>query len=34
MAIDTPSPSVTEAVRYTAEKGAPRYLTSYIARRA
>ena len=34
MAIDTPSPSVTEAVRYTAEEGAPRYLTSYIARRA
>src|SRR5215470_17588352 len=35
MAIDTPGrTAVKEAVRYTAEEGAPRYLTSYIARRA
>ncbi|HEY2596246.1 MAG TPA: DUF6282 family protein [Chloroflexota bacterium] len=35
MAIDTATQAAaTEAVRYSAEAGAPRYLTSYIARRA
>src|SRR5262249_27085248 len=36
MAIETtPASAVaSEAVRYVAEEGAPRYLTSYIARRA
>lgn len=36
MAIETRTPTAVErtAVRYVAEEGAPRYLTSYIARRA
>src|SRR5687767_7207807 len=36
MAIDTATPKTeeSEAVRFVADRGAPRYLTSYIARRA
>ena len=38
MAIDTATPRAPqaggEAIRYVAEEGAPRYLTSYVARRA